>query len=146
MTMFNSGRRWFTIVGFLMLLLAIAHTMGFFAPQPLTPAESSVFAAMDALKEDMGSMKPSIKDVYYCLALTMTVLYVALGMIMLVLSSSQEIHDGFLRRISWINFLWITAFTIVGYHYQIPPPFISGIILDVAVLCHIFLPGGSKAT
>ena len=129
-----------------MLLLATAHTIGFFGPHPMTPAENTLFAAMGALKEDMGSMQPSIKDVYYCLALTMTVLYVALGVVMLALSANMEISDGFLRRISWVNLLWVTASAIVGYHYQIPPPFISGIILDVAVLCHLFLPGGSKVS
>jgi len=144
--MFRSGRRCFTITGILMLLLAVAHTVGFFGPHDMTPAENTLFTAMGALKEDMGSMQPSIKDVYYCLALALTVLYVALGVIMLVLSASHEISDGFLRRISWINLLWVTAFTLVGYHYQIPPPFISGIILDVAVLCHLFLPGGNKST
>jgi hypothetical protein len=142
--MFRSGRRSFTIAGILMLLLAAAHTLGFFGPHAMTPAETTLFAAMDSLKEDMGSMKPSIKDVYYCLALAMTVLYVALGTIMLVLSASNEVSDAILRRISWINLLWVTAFTVVGYHYQIPPPFISGIILDVAVLCHLFLPGGKS--
>jgi len=139
-TMFRSGRRFFSAAAILMLVTAALHTFGFFAPHPLTPAESGIMSAMSNFREDMGSMHPSMADIYFSLAMAMTVTFFALGIISLVLASSNEISDAMIQRIGWINFLWVTAICIESYHYQIPPPLIFGIIIDIFVLAGLLLP------
>jgi len=145
MTMFRSGRRIFSISAILMLITAALHTYGFFGPRPHTLAESEIYAVMAGFHLDLGSMHPSMLDVQLSLALTMTILYVAIGIICLLLASSSEISDTMIQRIGWVNFLWVTVSVVTYYHYQIPPPLMLSIIIDVFILAGLLLPSGKSS-
>jgi len=138
--MFRSGRRLFSTAALLMLITAGLHTFGFFGPRQHSQEEVAAYSAMENLTLHKGDAHPSFGDVYFSLAMAMSVTFMAIGVLNLVLASSNEVSDNLLKRIGWVNFLWVTAFCIESFHYQVPPPLISGIVIDVFILAGLLLP------
>ena len=126
-----------------MLLTAAAHTAGNLAAPPGDASEQKVFAAMESLRTDMGlGMSPSVKDIYWCLTFIMSVTLTALGLLNLTLAAAKDASDLLLRRVSWVNLLWVTAFVIVCWTYRIPPPLLSGLVIDVFVVASLIATAG----
>ena len=141
MTMWKPGRRLFTVAAILMLLTAAAHTAGTLAGGPSNDAEKQLFASMEALRTPMGlGMNPSIADFYWCLAFVMSVTFTGLALLNLLFAASPDISSAWLRRASWINLLWVTAFGALSWRYQVPPPLICAVLIDVFVLGALFVP------
>jgi len=129
------GRRLFSTAAFLMILTSIAHTLGIVASKPETAAEARVIAEMSGLRLPMGmGMIPSLMDVYWAFAFSMSVTFAALGVINLVLAAGAETPARLLRRAGWVNALWVAAFMIVGWAYRVPPPLIFGALIEAFVL------------
>ncbi|HVV46508.1 MAG TPA: hypothetical protein VHC72_14945 [Bryobacteraceae bacterium] len=113
----------------LMLLGAVAHTAGNLLP-PSDPAIVTSYAAMKRSWPQPGmGMNPSMFDVHMVLVLTMTITFAAIATLNLALV--RCISDQPLRRLVWINVLWVTAFTSVCAWYRVPPPLISGILIEL---------------
>jgi len=51
--MFRRGRRLFSIASILLILTAVAHTLGHFQPEPRTPEFANLKSAMQAYQIDM---------------------------------------------------------------------------------------------
>jgi len=133
--MWKRGRRLFTTAAILMVLTAAGHTIGNVAPIPQGPAEQKVFAAMDEYRQPMGfGMVPSMHDIYWTLVFTMSITFAALGLMNLVVAATRETPTGLLRRLTWVNAIWVGAFMLVGWHYRVPPPFISAAILEAVIV------------
>ena len=134
------GRRLFTTAAILMLLTAISHTMGNLFPGPPGPAEQKLFAAMDDYREPMGlGMIPSMRDIYSTLVFTMSITFGALGLLNLVVASSRETSASLLRRLTWVNAIWVGAFLILSWAYRVPPPLISAVIIEAVILLDLIL-------
>lgn len=135
------GRRLFSTAALLMILTAAAHTVGNFSVGPGPAEQQKVFAGMSALHFPMGMrMNPSLEDVYWDLVFTMSITLGALGLINLVLAASSDIPDSVLQRVGWLNLVWVGAFLALSWHYRIPPPLISAIVIEVFVLAALVMP------
>ena len=146
-TMWQPGRRLFSTASVLMILTAAAHTAGQLSP-PSDPAVTELLAAMENLRRPLGlGMNASMLDLLRLLGFTMTVTFVGLGSINLLLAGSPDTTPGLLRRISWANVAWVGAFLALSFFYQIPPPFISAVIIELVLLASLLLPPrGSERT
>lgn len=113
----------------LMLLTTVGHTVGNLLP-PADPAVAAIYAAMKSSHPQVGmGMNPSMFDVHMLLVLTMTVTFAALALLNLALL--RAISDQALQRVVWINVMWVAVFTSLCAFYQVPPPLISGILIEL---------------
>lgn len=145
-TMWQPGRRLLATAGVLLILTALAHTAGQFGP-PSGSAELQLVAEMERFRIPLGlGMSPSMLGIYQALAFTMSVTFLALGAINLVLAGSPDTTARLIRRIVWVNFVWVAAFLAVSAVYRIPPPLISAAIIELPLLAALlhekFTPPG----
>ena len=128
------GRRFFSSAAILVLLMAVGHTFGVLTGSPSNPVEEKLFADMGAALTPLGlGMSPSVKDIYFAFAFTVSVTFAALGLLYLVLAAIPETPDRVLRAVSWVNALWVGAFLIMNWVYRVPPSLIFGTIIGIAV-------------
>ncbi len=131
--MWQRGRRFFSVAAILMILTALVHTAGNVAGGPPDPADTAVQAVMQTRKLALGmGMAPSVWDIYRTLIFTMSVTLTALGAVNLLLAADASTR--LLRRVAWLNFLWVGGFTLLNLAYRVPPPLISGVLIEIAVL------------
>jgi hypothetical protein len=143
--MWQRGRRLFTTAACMMILMAAVHTAGNMAARPDNDAERRVFAEMSGYHVPLGmGMTPSVQDIYWTLAMTMSITFTALGGICLVLSSSRDVSDRVLQRVGWVNAVWVGAFLILSWMYRIPPPLISAVLIEVFVVAALVAGGRSE--
>ena len=132
MSIWKSGRRLFSTAAILMILTAALHTVGNMLASP-DAAEGKVFAEMSGLHFTMGlGMSPSLQDVYWVLVLTMSVTFAALGAINVVIAGSPD--TALVRRAAWMNAVWVAVFIVLCWIYRIPPPLISGVVIEAFVV------------
>jgi hypothetical protein len=63
--MFRRGRRLFSTASILLILTAVAHTIGNFQPPPQTPEYANLESTMRAFQIDLGmGMRPSILSIF----------------------------------------------------------------------------------
>jgi hypothetical protein len=131
---FSRGRRAFSLAALLMLLTALAHTLG--NVRPVTdPERRLLITQMAAYRMGLGlNMMPSIWDIYQNLAFTMSITFLGLGMVNLMLGASPDASAGLLRRVSWMNLVWVGAFIALAAAFQVGPSLISGVLVLAAVL------------
>ncbi len=124
-----SRRGLLTTSSVLMLLGAVAHTIGNLLP-PSDPGTAGIYTAMRSSHPPVGmGMTPSMFDVHMLLVLTMTVTFAAIALLNLALV--RAISDQALQRVVWINVIWVAAFTSLCAFYQVPPPLISGVLIEL---------------
>jgi hypothetical protein len=129
-----SSRRLLSVTGVLMLLTALLHTVGNLLPSS-DPAAIQFENTLRSFRFDAGlGMKPSSFDVHMVLVLTMTVTFAAFGILNLVLAAAPDVSERIVRRVVWINVIWVAAFTALSAFYRVPPPLISGVIIELPLL------------
>jgi hypothetical protein len=134
----------FSIACILILLTAVAHTIGNLAAKSSGPAEEQVMTQMKESHQDMGmGMSPSIYDILRTLTFTMSITFFALGGIGLMLTGSKSVSSDVITRITWFYLIWNGAFTILSYGYKIPPPLISGVLIELALIAAV-IPSGKR--
>jgi len=140
MAIWKRGRRLFSTAAILMLLTAALHTIGNLAGRPDAGAQEKVFNDMGNLHFPLGmGMNPSLRDVYWDLVFTMSITFAALGLVNLVVAGCAEVGPDILRRMSWVNALWVGVFVILNVKYQIPPPLISGVVIELVVIASLLV-------
>lgn len=113
----------------LMLLGTVAHTVGNLSPSK-DPAINAAYTAMKNSYPEVGmGMHPSMFDVHMLLVLIMSVTFAAIAGLNLALV--RRLDDVSLRRVIWINLVWVAAFTALCVRYQVPPPLISGVLIEL---------------
>ena len=138
--MWQRGRRLFSTAGILMILTAAAHTAGHFSP-PNSPAEEQLLAAMRNFQIPMGlGMNPSMMDILGSLSLTVAITFFALGLINLLLAGSAETTERLLRRVTWVNVVWVGGFLSVCYVHHVLPPLTFAVVIEMVLLASLFLP------
>ena len=133
MLIFARGRRAFSLAAVLMLLTALAHTLGNI--QPITnPEQRLLITQMAVLRLPLGlGMMPSVWDIYQNLMFTMSVTFLGLGLVNLVLGAHRDATPALLRRVSWMNLVWVVGFTVLAAAFQITPAAISGVLILIAI-------------
>jgi hypothetical protein len=63
------------------------------------------------------------------LVLTTTVTFTAIAVLNLALV--RVISDQALQRVVWINLIWVAVFTSLCSFYQVPPPLMSGVLIEL---------------
>jgi len=137
---FRRGRRLFSLAAVLLIVVAAAHTAGhapmLFAGGPLP----GVLGAMAAEREPLGmGMDPSMLDIHLSLVLTMSVTFVALGLVNLVVAGAADTSATTLRRLAWLDVAWVGALVALYAYYRIPPPLISTALVELVLLASLFV-------
>src|SRR5579859_6767186 len=110
------GRRLFSVASILMLVMAVLHTIGFFGAKP-DNADQLLIGMMGMRHEPMGmGMAPSMADIFYCLAASITVYSAAVGLLNLIVLASADAADSLVSKLLWVNIIWVTAFTALCFH------------------------------
>jgi hypothetical protein len=137
MMLWQKGRRLFVVASILMIVTAVFHTLGQFGPSS-GPAETAAINAMKAFHVDFGfGMRPSIFDVFRGLAFTMSITFAAIALLNLIVAASAEVSAALIRRIAWLNIIWVAAFTALTLGYQALPAVISGLIILVFLVASL---------
>lgn len=134
--MFQQGRRAFSIGSIVLILTAIAHTLGNLPAPPSTPQEATLLDTMKSFILDMGSMKPSMWDVFRALNLTMSVTVLFWGVQNLVLARLG--NAALIRPLALCSFVACLALVVLYWIYPVPPALISfgvaALIFGIALL------------
>ena len=142
--MFRRGRRLFSIASILLILTAVAHTLGHFQPEPRTPEFANLKSAMQAYQIDMMGMKPSAYGVLESLSLTMTIMLLMLGLQNLLVAMVDE-SGKMIRRFTIVNIIGVGALVALSWFYRIPPALISFVIVEIMFLLAILIPDRKQA-
>lgn len=133
MLIFARGRRAFSIAAILMLLTAVAHTAGNVEPLK-DPDQRLLVTQMAALHVPFSfNLAPSFWEIYRNLMFTMSITFAGLGMVNLALSSYPEVTPRILRRVSFVNAVWVAAFVILAAAFQVLPAILSGLLIFAAI-------------
>jgi hypothetical protein len=118
------------------LLVAVAHTIGTFAPpSPDDAPLLAVVAAMQGYQSPMGlGMAPSIWDIQQALSVTMSLFLIAIAVFGLSFAGDQDATPRTLSRIAVISTGTMAALTVTYAVFQIPPPLISMAVLAILYL------------
>lgn len=134
----KTQRKLLLTAGVLMLLTAVVHTIGNFAPVT-DPSQIALENTMAAFHFPLGlGMNPSMHDVLMLLVLVMTVTFAGFGILNIAVAST-ETPVPLLRRILFINIAWVAAFIAVSAFYQVPPPLISGVVIELPLLAALVI-------
>lgn len=143
--MWRPGRRMFTVACILILITAALHTMGNALSRRMGEAQNKVMDVMQSSRLPMGmGMEPSFYDVFRAVTFTMSITFLALGVIGLMLTGSQSVSSGVIRRMTWFYLLWNGAFTVLCYSYRVAPPLICGVLIEATLV--IALLTSAKST
>lgn len=89
---------------------------------------------MDEYRMPLGlGMSPSMHDIFFTLTFTMGITFAALGLVNLIVAANRDTSQNLLRRLTWLNAVWVGALLILSWHYQVPPPLISAIIIEAVI-------------
>jgi hypothetical protein len=132
---------WFVTASVLMLLTAVAHSIGHFSAPPDDPATQALVAALRGHTLDLGmGMTPSQWDVLNSLSLTMTVSLLWLGIVGLVVAFS-DMGRRTVQRVTAVYILANGALVGLNYYYQVPPPLVSlGVVEAVLLVAFLRAP------
>jgi hypothetical protein len=131
------GRRFSAAAGALMLLAATAHTIGH-VPLLAGADRTGSIGAMSADRVPLGfGMAPSMLDVHLALVLTMSVTFVALGVITLLIVLA-DVGTNLHRRVLWVDTISMGALVVVYAYYRIPPPLVSVILITALLGAALF--------
>ena len=129
--MFRSGRRLFSAASIGLIVVALLHSIGSFAPGPVPPELERVVSEMRASRLPLGfGMQPSMFDIQQSLALTMSVTLLWLGAQNLT-SARHDPTGSLVRRLNVISALGVGALIAIYAFYRVPPPLITLAIVEV---------------
>ena len=129
--MFRSGRRMFSAASIALIVVAILHSIGSFAPGPVNPALEGIVAEMKAFRLPLGlGMQPSMFDIQQSLALTMGIMLLWLGLQNLAVAR-RDPTGSFIRLLNVFSVLGVGALVAVYAFYRIPPPLITLSVVEL---------------
>lgn len=144
---FKRGNRLFASGSIALILVAVLHTIGHFAPAPENDAAlAAVSEAMQGYRFDMGmGMQPSLMDILQSLSLTMSITVLFLGIYNLLTLSLAGNHARLVRRLTLLNVLAVGALVGLYAYSRIPPPLISFAVVEAIFIVALVVPSASDA-
>lgn len=137
--MFKKGNRMYSVSTWMTLVIAIMHTMGVFQ-KPSAAEGLSVFDAMKGQRFQAMGMDWSMYDVSVSIALTMTVqlVFVVVANFVVLYSSPSAVF-----RRKWVLLNVVLMWCLAGLYtyFQIPPPFLSFVLLGILFTVTYFRSG-----
>ncbi len=142
MTIFRRDRLFLIIASLVLLLEAVAHTFGAFAPLPDEPAVRELVASMRELRTPLGlGMEPSAWDINRSLVLAMTVLLLLMGTAGLVLPAAAPDDPRVYRWTALILLLANLALLAIWAVYRVPPPLMfQAVAAPILLLAALYGP------
>jgi hypothetical protein len=141
--LWRPGRRLFTVAAALMVVTAVAHTLGNLAPDQEDASLQLILTDMSSHRFPLGlGMTPSMLDIYRTLVFTMSITLAALGSLNLTIAASREVTDGLVGRLTWVNIAWVGAFLMLALAYRIPPALISAVVIEAVLFASQFARAG----
>jgi hypothetical protein len=139
---FKPGNRLFAAGSIGIVLVALLHTLGHFAPPPKDDAAlEGVMAAMRNYQFDLGlNMKPNMMDIFESLSLTMSVTVIFLGVQNLAALASAGDNLKLVRRLNWLSLIGIGALVVLYAVYRVLPPLFSFAVVEIILIFALLLP------
>lgn len=138
--------RCFRVASWLLVLTAVAHTLGHFQPPPADERTAAVLAAMRGYTMEMGlGMVPSLYDVQQALSLTMTITLLLWGVQNLLVARGGAPDPRTVRTLSWVGLVGSFALVVLYARTQIPPPLICFVLVAVGFLASLVAGRGSRS-
>jgi hypothetical protein len=130
---FKPSNRLFASGSIGLIIVAVLHTFGHFAPPPNNDAAlEAVVAAMRDYQFDLGiGMKPSTLNILESLSLTMTITVLFLGIQNLLTLAIAGDHCRLVRRLTLLSIICTGALVALYTFYRVPPPLISFAVVEV---------------
>ncbi|MGE0439719.1 MAG: hypothetical protein AB7L66_03675 [Gemmatimonadales bacterium] len=136
----TGARRAYLTGCWLLLLVAVAHTMGHLQPPPADAAYQALDAASRDYRTPMGfGMAPSVFDIQQALSLTMSVLTAGLALLGLV-AGWRLAEPGRLRALAAVNLIVSAALAVGYFRHRIPPPLVSFVLTSVVFAVALLWP------
>lgn len=128
--MFRRGTRILGTASVLLLLEAIAHTLGTVSPLPDEPSVQALVAAMRDLRQPLGlGMEPSAWDIQRGLAYALTVLFALMGATGLIMPALAPHNRRVYRGTAAMLLVANAALLGLWWHYRIPPPLLFQVVI-----------------
>lgn len=138
---FKRGNRLFAAGSIGLIVVALLHGIGNFAPPPPDPALNAVADAMRGYHIDLGlGMRPSFMDIHTSLSLTMSIMLLFVGVQNLVTLRVAGDVAKLVRCLSLVNSIFVGALVVVFAVYRIPPPLVTLGVVEVLFLLSLILP------
>ncbi len=139
--MFRRGRRLFSSASIVLLLMAVVHTIGHFAPRGRPAGEKLVDAAMSAYHVDMGlGMNPSVLDMLQALSLTMPITLTVWALGNLLVAATDQ-TGRCVKLLAWLSAAASALLIVLYAYYQIPPPLTFVVVAGI-----LFLAAGATSS
>ncbi len=136
MVIFSKGRRTLTIASIATLVVAAINTVGIFIPPPAN--DEALLALIKAARDyrlDLGlGMSPSIWDAQQALAVTTSLLLIAIAVFGLSFAGDRDAAPRTMSRIAVIATGTMAALTVAYAVFQIAPPLVSMAVLAILYL------------
>jgi hypothetical protein len=124
MSLFRKGTRLLAAASVILLLEAVAHTIGTLSPPPDDPAIQAVVTAMRELRVPLGlGMEPSAWGINRSLGLAMTVALTLMGVMGLALPGAAPGSRRVYRTTAWLLAGANLAMLVLWWSYEVLPPF-----------------------
>ncbi len=134
--MFRSDRRWFSFAALGLLVVAIFHLLGHFAPAPADPAAAALDAALRGYVYPFGlfGRSPSAHDVLQSLSLFMALALIGWGVGHLVIAATDGPGARVVRRVALVSAIVLAPIVLVFYVYPVAPPFFCLLVVEILFL------------
>ena len=144
--MFRKGTRLLSIAAVILVLEAVLHTMGSFAPPPDDATLLALIESMRGVRLPVGlGMEPSIFDIQRALALALTALFLLMAAVGIALPAAAPGS----RRVYRTTVALLLAANVVllalWWSYRIAPPLLFQTVLSLLLLAALFGGAGERA-
>ncbi len=129
--MFRKGHRLFSAASIGLILIAVLHTIGHFAPPPDDLIMTALLTAMKSYRFDLGLASPSMLEIFESLSLSVSLMLAWAGLTNLLIAHNAGLRDALMRRVCALNVLGIAALVALFGVYRVPPPAITLAIVDI---------------
>ena len=138
---FKSGNRLFAAGSVGLIIVALLHGIGNFAPPPADPALNAVIDAMRGYHFDLGlGMRPSLMDIDTSLSITMSIMLLFVGIQNLVTLRVAGDSAKLTRSLCLVNAIFAGALVVLYAVYRIPPPLVTLGVVEVLFLLALIPP------
>jgi|SRR5271167_4656787 len=138
------GRRLFKTGAVALLILGLVHSISLFEKHiPTNNTEKQLMDLMANYKLNLMGSRRSMSDLLQGFSVAFMLAPFAFGALDLMLSRERA---GLLKRVAWLNVIWLAALTAVSLHYffAAPTSFLVAALL-IFVLAWLILPAESTA-